>query len=143
MSEGEADRKRMTKMAAGLEQIEAAIEHFHVRQYACSITLAGAAEDQIERTDDDHLWERLRQQVPEGAKVKSWLAVFNETRNWLKHPAPQLANERYIEEYDCVFMLLRAISKFSAHYVRTSEAMDTFTKWCKTHNYIIQNKVDE
>jgi hypothetical protein len=123
-------------MDAAIEQIDAAIVHFYSGEYACAITLAGAAEDQIVRKEEDHIWERLKRKVPAGESEKQWMSIFNETRNWLKHATPEMKNERYIEEFDCVFMLLRATSKISAHYLRTSIVMDHFKVWCIDHGYI-------
>jgi hypothetical protein len=136
---GGSDKKPMTKMAAALEQIEAAIVHFHAGKYACAITLAGAAEGQILHKEADHLWEVLKQKRPADQDEKQWLGTFNATRDWLKHATTNLGEERYIEEFDCVFMLTRASSKFAARYVRTSQAIDQFRAWCRQHGYLISS----
>jgi hypothetical protein len=66
MSVSGADKKQMTKMDAAIEQIDAAIVHFCSGEYACAITLAGAAEDQIVHKEEDHIWEILKRKVPAG-----------------------------------------------------------------------------
>ena len=115
MSVWGTDNEPMTEMGAALEQIEAAIIHFYA-------------------AEPDHVWEKLKAKSPTGEDKTKWLARFNETRDRLKHVTPQLGDKRYIEEFDCIFMLTRACSK--ARYARTSKAIDEFSDWCRTHNYV-------
>jgi hypothetical protein len=135
MSVWGSDKKPMTKMEAALEQIDAAIADFHAGRYACAITLAGAAEGQIIHPEPDHVWAKLKEKVPAGVDKKQWLQTLNETRDWLKHATERLGDERHIEEFDCVFMLIRASSKFVGRYAKSSKAIDEFADWCRAHNY--------
>jgi hypothetical protein len=73
------DKRPMTKMGAALEQIEAAITHFYAGEYACTVTLAGAAEGQMLHPEPDHVWEILKAKSPAGVDEKKWLARFNES----------------------------------------------------------------
>jgi hypothetical protein len=126
----------MTKQEAALEQIEAAIAHFHGGQYACAITLAGAAEDQmVVRENSEYVWARLQELRPDERPTKEWVAMFNDTRNWLKHPTPELGDVRDVREFECVVMMLRASSKFYACYSTMSLAMDQFKDWCTANDH--------
>jgi hypothetical protein len=110
------DKRPITKQQAALRQINAAISHLHVGEYECAITLAGAAEDLLGDTEPGHLWKVLMQRRPNDHSEKEWAAMFNETRNWLKHPTENLGDARHIEEFEAVIMLIRATSKFMARY---------------------------
>jgi hypothetical protein len=130
------DKPPITKQLAALRQINAAILHLHAGEYECAITLAGAAEDLLADTEPDHLWKVLMQRRPQDHSEKEWAAMFNETRNWLKHPTTVLGEERYIDEFETVIMLIRATSKFIARYGKGSKEMEGFVEWCRKHNYV-------
>jgi hypothetical protein len=85
----------MTKKEAAFRQITAAIKHFESEEYECAITLAGAAEGQLFTEDGSRdLFSELKMRVPPEFKDKQeWVARLNETRDWLKHPTPQLGDE--------------------------------------------------
>ena len=125
----------ITKQQAALRQINAAILHLHAGEHECAITLAGAAEDLLGDTEPDHLWKVLMTRKPQGHSEKEWATMFNETRNWLKHPTETLGDERSIDEFETVIMLIRATSKFIARYGKGSKQMGDFVEWCRKHNY--------
>jgi hypothetical protein len=125
----------VSKKQAAIRQIHAAIFHFRRKQYECAVTLAGAAEDLLGDTEPDHLWKVLMQRKPQDRSEREWAAMFNETRNWLKHPTDNLGSERYIDEFETVIMLIRAVSKFTARYGESSANMEEFVVWCREHNY--------
>ena len=61
---------------------------------------------------------------------KDWVAMFNDTRNWLKHPMQHLGDVRHIDEFEAVIMLIRAVSKFFAYYNNDgTDKMDEFVLW--------------
>ena len=63
--------------------------------------------------------------------------MFNETRNWFKHPTENLGDELHIEEFETAIMLVRATSKFMARYNnKASNEMGDFIEWCRKHNYL-------
>src|SRR5215204_2413468 len=99
----------VTKRDACLAQIHAAIEHLLKGEYECAITLAAAAEGQIEFEGPNVLWDRLKAKVPK-EEEKKWTAVFNEHRDWLKHSTPQLPDEIEISEFEAVIFTVRAIT---------------------------------
>jgi hypothetical protein len=128
--------KPVTKQQAALSQIHGAIAHLHAQEYECAITLAGAAEDLLIHAEPDHLWKVLMQRRPADHNEKEWAAMFNETRNWLKHPTEDLSDERQIDEFETVIMLIRATSKFIGKYRKGSSEMEAFIEWCRAHNYL-------
>jgi hypothetical protein len=46
-----------------------------------------------------------------------------------------LSDDRHIDEFEAVIMLIRAISKFTARYDESSHEMEEFVVWCRAHNY--------
>lgn len=119
-----------TKKEAALQQIEAAIDHLYAHDYICPITLAGAAEGQIFHSAADHVWGQLILKKPNDWHKKHWVSMLNETRDWLKHSSPDdLDQERDIEEFETVVMLVGASSKFIACFGSTSDKIEGFIKW--------------
>jgi hypothetical protein len=104
----------VTKKEAAQRQIDVAINLLHDREYESAITLASAAEGQMAGTPDHpHLFAVMQQKRPARfATANEWVTWFNATRDWLKHPTPQLGEKRGIGEYEAWLMLLRAVSKY-------------------------------
>jgi hypothetical protein len=127
---------RTTKKRAALKQINAAIALFHVKEYECTISLAGAAEGLIVDTEPPHVWKILELRRPQEYSGKKWRARLNETRDWLKHPTEKLADERCIDEFEAVYMLIRAVSKFDARYNDSPKEHNDFASWCRAEGYI-------
>lgn len=128
--------KPVTKQLAAVRQINAAILHLHAQEYECAITLAGAAEDLLGDTEPNHLWKVLMQRRPQDHSEKEWATMFNATRNWLKHPTENLGDQRHIDEFETVIMLIRATSKFIARFGKGSKEMSDFVEWCRRNNYV-------
>ena len=62
--------------------------------------------------------------------------MFNQTRDWLKHPTENLADVRHIDEFETVIMLVRATSKFIGKYRKGSKKMEEFIEWARARNYL-------
>jgi hypothetical protein len=123
-----AEIEAMTKKEAALRQINAAIKHFDDKEYECAITLAGAAEGQLETKEEDrHLFEELKGRVPpEFKSEKEWVSWLNATRDWLKHETPQLSDDWEINEYGAAIMILRAVTEFQWAYKQGTKRMEGF-----------------
>jgi hypothetical protein len=52
-----------SKKLSALRQIRAAMGHFHLKQFECAITLAGAAEGQSETNALDHAFNVLKRKL--------------------------------------------------------------------------------
>lgn len=126
--------KPTTKQQAALRQIHGAIGHLYAQEYDCAITLAGAAEDLPIHAEPDHLWKVLMRRRPFDHNGKEWAAMFNQTRDWLKHPTENLADERHIDEFETVIMLVRATSKFIGKFRKGSKKMEEFIEWARARS---------
>src|SRR5688572_12962131 len=109
----------VSKKDACRAQIHAAIEHLWEGEYECAITLAGAAEGQIDDGGPDTMWERLKAKVPEDQK-KEMMRQFNAYRDWLKHVTGELPEEIEIGEFETVVMLVRVTTKFTGKHRETT-----------------------
>jgi hypothetical protein len=100
------EKQRVSRKEAALQQIHMAIRLFRSRDFACAITLALAAEEQLPDADAPYVFKQLKQKVP---KEK---AMFNLVRNWLKHHKEP--DEIDLYEFEVVIALMRATPKFTA-----------------------------
>jgi len=128
----------VTKKQAALRQINAAILHFHAKEYECAITLIAAAEHLIGDVDSVPLWEMNK--GPDGHSEKEWATILNMTRDWLTHATTQLGDAREITQFETVIIIGSAISKFSARYNETTRDMEHFYEWCRREGYITPNR---
>jgi hypothetical protein len=130
------NKRTVTKKQAATAQIHAAIAHLYAKQYECAITLACAAEDLIGDAKPSHLWTVLMARRPQDHSEREWATMLNETRDWLKHPTEGLGNERDIEEFETVIMLIRAVSKYAARFDdEYTHEMEEFVVWCREQSY--------
>jgi hypothetical protein len=127
------DIRVVTKKEAAQRQIDVAINLLHDREYESAITLACAAEGQMAGTPDHpHLFGVMQQKRPAGfATASEWVTWVNETRDWLKHPTPQLREKRGIGEYEAWLMLVRAVSKYYAVFREDTDNMNRFVEWSR------------
>jgi hypothetical protein len=130
--------RSVTKRDACLAQIHGAIEHLWKGEYECAITLAGAAEGQIDTGGPDTFWERLKAKVPK-EEEKEWTATFNAHRDWLKHNTLQFPDSIEIGEFEAVVFTVRAITKFNGKFKETSRPISDFAKWCVREGYFSEN----
>ena len=122
-----------SKKSSALRQIRAAIGHFHLKQYECAITLAGAGEGQSEANALDHAFNVL--------KRKFSPKDLNLFRNWLKHPSgPQTAT---IDELEVVTALIRAVQKFVSTYKVSHQDFENFSAWALEHGYITRPLIEK
>jgi hypothetical protein len=111
----------VSRKEAAQQQIDMAIRLLHERHFACSITLALAAEGQMPEGRDASVFRRIAELAPD--KVDE----FNKLRNWLKHNSPP--DQHAIYELEVSIALLRATSKFWQTYRDTSPSMLAFAQF--------------
>lgn len=112
-------------------QIDAAIEFFEKKSWACAITLGGAAEDRLPDTSESYVFGvAINQADTRNITSKDIADALNKARNWLKHndADPKFL---FVHEENAVFMLLRAISKFTANGHKQTAVMDRFEKYAR------------
>jgi hypothetical protein len=117
---------RTNKKISAARQIRAAIGHFHLQQYECAITLAGAGEGQSEPNMLDHAFNVLKRTFS--------ATELNIYRNWLKHPTGP--HEAVIDELEVIAALIRAIQKFVSTYRESHPDFEQFSQWAMQHGYI-------
>lgn len=118
--------QRISRKQAAIRQIEGAIVFFRRGEYACAITLSLAAEDQIQDTNEPHVFKSIRERAPHIYKQ------FNRVRDWLKHCNPKEPEEMDIYEFEVVVAILRATTKFFAAYQEKPIKIEAFDNWAKT-----------
>src|SRR5688572_25891059 len=107
-----------TKQQSAQRQIEATIRDLRHVELDCAITLAAAAEGMLPPTEDPHLFGKLRRR-PEFRELDLNLVI-----NWLKHSdGPENAT---ISEFEAVFVIARAITKFIAAYHGSTKGFRDF-----------------
>ncbi len=127
----------VTKKEAVRRQIEVAIRIFYEGEYESAITLACAAEGQMEGTEHPHLFTVLNERMPKSfATPKQWATFLNETRDWLKHPTFHLEESRGIAEFEAWVMLVRAVTKYYAVFLEENDIMSDFEEWGKVRGLI-------
>jgi len=122
---------RTTKKLSAMRQILMAIKCIDSVDYECAVTLAGAAEGQIDEklipTDaKQHLFRVLRNKfAPE---------PVNEDTTWMKHSSG--AFEREVTEFDVALTIARAIQKYVAAYQETHVKFEEFSQWAAAKKHI-------
>lgn len=123
----------VTKKKAVEQLIDGAIRTLETGDYACSITLAGAAEGAMPPAGTPTLFEITRdafvgRPLPGSGKKaeKTVVSVLNAERDWLKHYNDEQPDQMQLDH--AIVWVLRAISKFQAVYGREAEtrAMQEF-----------------
>lgn len=115
----------ISKEEAASRQTGAAIEAFLRGDFDIAITLAGAAEGQLDRPGM-HMFAFLRDHSRvKHIKSKKWISVLNRERDWLKHVTPHDAPTLTLRRADAAFMIARAASKLQ----QWTPQMETFKVW--------------
>lgn len=100
----------ITRDEAAIRHVEAAIEALLRGFFDIAITLAGAAEDTIDRPGSLFSYHRDHPKAKElGIEEGELSNHLNEKRNWLKHNREPIALE--FTRYDAAFMIARAVTK--------------------------------
>lgn len=125
--------KLYSQKEAAREQIDMAISAFFNQQYACSITLACAAEEMLPEPPE---YPYLFKNMIEVAKSKDIAAsnvinAINVIRNWLKHNKEP--DTLTITNFDAFHAVLRGVSKYYAYYSHQSDKMDEFESWIRSN----------
>ena len=131
-----AEIRTVSKKEAAARQINVAIKLFHEGEYESTITLACAAEGQLGDGDESHLFPRLKGKRPSAFKnERDWVNFLNQTRDWLKHPTPQLDQVRPIAQFEAWVMLVRACTKYYAVFQEESKIMEEFSLWARERGF--------
>ena len=122
---------RTNKKLAAMRQILMAIKCVNSVDYECAITLAGAAENQIDEKligsdNPPHLFRVLRSKFsPE---------PVNEDITWLKHVSGDF--DRDITQFNTALVIARAIQKYVAAYKETHVRFEEFSLWAVQKGHI-------
>ena len=129
VSRNVAAKRLFSREMAATQQIEMAIRHLEDDEFACAITLALAAEEQLPWPSGDtpHLLGVMR------ASETDKQVDVNKVRNWLKHNKEP--DEIGISEFDVVVALIRATTKFHAVYGKPTLDMKKFLAWVKQEGF--------
>lgn len=122
---------KTTKKLSALRQILMAIKCMDSIDYECAITLAGAAENQID--------EKL---IPAETPVflfrvlrsKFVAKPVNEDIVWMKHPSGD--DSREVTQFNTVLTIARAIHKYVAAYQETHVKFEEFSAWAVSRGHI-------
>jgi len=122
-----------SKRLAAERQIHAAILHFHAGDFECVITLCSAAEGQMpEPNEPTHLLRILQRAIVKHPATDNQREDFNYVATWMKHGSGN--EEVEIEEWQTIFWLNRAISKYRAVYRIMTPEMKDFFPWDRVGN---------
>ena len=88
------EKRSLNKAAVAQQQLEGAISELFMGNWACAITLAGAAEDALPLSapQDDVFRGVLEFEMKKHNKTEKEIAnELNRQRNWLKHHSEKMA----------------------------------------------------
>ncbi|MGB7102394.1 MAG: hypothetical protein WBD95_26975 [Xanthobacteraceae bacterium] len=122
---------RTTKKLSALRQILMAIKCIDSVDYECAITLAGAAEGQI---DEKQIPEGTRPHLFRVLRAKFAPEPVNEDVTWMKHPSG--AFDRDVTQFDVALTIARAIQKYVATYQETHVRFEEFSQWAVMKKHI-------
>ena len=131
--------RTMTKVQAAQQQLEGAIANLFLGNWACAVTLSGAAENVMPKPDKENDLFCVAQKVSSekhNMKSKDMIAMFNEKRDWLKHHqtgTPQYKAAQDFSQEDAVIMILRAYTRFLAITNSDTEHIVVFEEWFRKH----------
>jgi hypothetical protein len=122
---------RTTKKLSAMRQILMAIRCIDSVDYECAVTLAGAAEGQIDEKlipadTEPHLFRVIRKYFSSEAT--------NEDVVWMKHPSGE--NDREVTQFDVALTISRAIQKYVAAYQETHVKFEEFSQWAVERGHI-------
>ena len=122
---------KTTKKLSALRQILIAIKCIDSIDYECAITLAGAAEGQIDEAlipdgTRPHLFRVLR-----GKFAKE---PVNDDVTWMKHSSGAFDGE--VTQFDVALTIARAIQKYVASYQETHPKFEEFSQWAVMKKHI-------
>jgi hypothetical protein len=127
--------RMVRKKDAARRQILMACSCLHEGEWECAITLAGAAEGQIEDAKGPTMFSMIK-----NAKSKSkfesereHVAFVNGVRDWLKHSSDQ--KDKLICEREAIFMVGRALSKYWNVYRDNLEDIKVFAEWSNAKGF--------
>jgi hypothetical protein len=108
-------------------QVEEAIKALERGDFDIAVTLAGAAEEMLERSDH-HMWSFMLQSPQAAAfdEKKELVPFLNAQRNWLKHSGG--GDTMTLTRAHAAFMITRAMSKLDE---ALSPRMKRFQRWYK------------
>lgn len=119
----------ITRKAASGRQIDMAIRLFDEREYACAITLALAAEDQLPEPSNNRAYLLG---IMRSTGTTNQVDV-NKIRNWLKHD--KSPDEVGISEFDVFISILRATTKYAAVHGENTDTVKKFYRWVKQERF--------
>lgn len=122
---------RTTKKLSAMRQILTAIKLMDSKDYECAITLAGAAEGQIDeklipKDNEPYLFRVLRSEYDAKA--------VNDDITWMKHASG--ADSREVTQFDATLTIARAIQKYVAAYQETHVKFEEFSQWAVFKKHI-------
>ena len=120
-----AKDQETTARSAALQQIHAAIDHLRKSELVAAITLASAAEGVLPRTDNPHLFPKMKALIASLPVDPGGTTDINAFTHWTKHGTHEKAK---ISELEVVATIVRAISKFVAVYGEQSLQMKAFSE---------------
>ncbi len=129
----------LTKTEAAQQQLEGAINNFFLGNWACAITLAGAAESMLPPVEGkDDLFETAKSIGLNKLEIGESTAVtlINKERDWLKHLTTNSPSIMTLQQDDAILMILRAFTRLKANLDKSSIYMDTFVEWLESNTTI-------
>ena len=126
------ESRTLSKVEAAQQQLEGAIANLFLGNWACAITLAGAAEDMlpaVEGKKDLYGVAKLigsnHFQMTNG-EMREFL---NEQLVWLKHKTIDKPTTMKFQQDDAIIMIIRALTRLKTTIEKTSPNMDLFVEW--------------
>ena len=132
-----ADIQRLSRISAAQQQLEGSIAEMFLGNWACSITLAGAAEGMLpEPTEQKDVYAAYKEHAIDSLKLERREAIrqLNDKRDWLKHnQRDNPRDEMSFDQLDAIVMIFRAYSRFVISTKAKSNMIGTFEVWIQKH----------
>jgi hypothetical protein len=136
--------RMVRKKDAARRQILMACKCLLEGEWECAITLAGAAEGQLEEIEDakvSSLFSSLKRGRSRSRfkSEREYVAFVNGVRDWLKHGGDQ--KDKFIYESEAGLMVGRAITKYWNAYRDNLEEIKIFEMWRTEMGYSFRSNL--
>lgn len=126
------EAQTLSKVDAAQQQLEGAIANLFLGNWACAITLAGAAEDMLPAVEGKEDLYRVAKSIGSNhfqMNDGEMRILLNDQLVWLKHKTVDKPKLMAFQQDDAIIMIIRAYTRLQTTIEKTSPNMDLFVEW--------------
>ena len=126
------ESRTLSKVEAARQQLEGAIANLFLGNWACAITLAGAAEDMLPAVEGKEDLYGVAKSIGSNhfqMTGKETHDFLNDQLIWLKHKTVNKPTTKKFQQDDAIIMIIRGLTRLKSTIEKTSPNMDLFVEW--------------